>query len=177
MDKKTRYWVRRILFLVMVVLIGYALYQAVTQDSKSRLQEGEPAPNFTLATLDGKTVQLSDYRGKAVLLNFWGTWCEPCRTEMPALQNAYDQYKDQGFEVLAVNIAETDVAVSSFVEQYQLNFPVLLDRNREVTELYGIVPIPSSFFIDKEGKIRKIVEGPLNLDQLRIHILPILPKE
>jgi peroxiredoxin len=63
------------------------------------------------------------------------------------------------------------------VEQYQLNFPVLLDRNREVTELYGIVPIPSSFFIDKEGKIRKIVEGPLNLDQLRIHILPILPKE
>lgn len=126
---------RRILFLVMVVLIGYALYQAVTQDSKSGLQEGEPAPNFTLTTLDGKTVQLSDYRGKAVLLNFWGTWCEPCRTEMPALQNAYDQYKDQGFEVLAVNIAETDVAVSSFVEQYQLNFPVLLDRNREVTEL------------------------------------------
>lgn len=71
---------------------------------------------------------------------------------MPALQNAYDQYKDQGFEVLAVNIAETDVAVSSFVEQYQLNFPVLLDRNREVTELYGIVPIPSSFSLIKREK-------------------------
>lgn len=168
---------RRILFLVMVGLIGYALYQAVTQDEKSQLQEGEKAPNFALTTLEGETVQLSDYRGKAVLLNFWGTWCEPCRTEMPALQIAYNEYKKQGFEVLAVNIAETDVAVSSFVQQYQLNFPVLMDRNREVTELYDIVPIPSSFFIDKEGNISKIVEGPLNLDQLRLHILPILPKE
>ncbi|MGA8941397.1 MAG: thiol-disulfide oxidoreductase ResA [Thermoactinomyces sp.] len=174
MNQNTRYWVRRILFLVMFGLMGYALYQTVTQDEKNQLAVGEKAPNFELSTLDGKTVRLSDYQGKTVLLNFWGTWCEPCRTEMPALQKAYETYHKKGLVVLSVNIAETDVAVSSFARQYGLTFPMLMDRERDVTRLYDVGPIPSTFFIDKDGKISKKIEGPLLLNQLHRIILPIL---
>lgn len=174
MNRNTRYWVRRILFLVMLGLIGYALYHTVIQDERNQLAVGEKAPNFELSTLDGKTIKLSDYQGKVILLNFWGTWCEPCRTEMPALQKAYEKYHKDGFVVLSVNIAETDVAVSSFANQYGLAFPVLMDRNRDVTRLYNVGPIPSTFFIDRDGKISKKVEGPLHLNQLREYILPIL---
>ncbi len=174
MNRSARYWVRRILFLVMVVLIGYALYHTVIQDGKSQMAAGEKAPNFELSTLDGKTVQLSDYKGKAILLNFWGTWCEPCRTEMPALQKAYEKYHKDSFVVLSVNIAETDVAVSSFANQYGLDFPILMDRNRDITRLYQVGSIPSTFFIDKDGKISKKVEGSLHLNQLHEYILPML---
>ncbi|MBA4601187.1 thiol-disulfide oxidoreductase ResA [Thermoactinomyces mirandus] len=174
MNRNTRYWVRRILFLVLLGLIGYALYQTVAQDKKNLVEAGEKAPNFELSTLDGKTVKLSDFKGRVILLNFWGTWCEPCRTEMPALQKAYENYHKEDFVVLAVNIAETDVAVSSFADQYGLTFPVLLDRNRDVTRLYQVGPIPSTFFIDKDGKISNKVEGPLHLGQLHQYILPML---
>ncbi|MBA4494276.1 thiol-disulfide oxidoreductase ResA [Paenactinomyces guangxiensis] len=177
MNKQTRYWVRRILFFVMVVIIGVALYQAIQQGKSEVPQAGDKAPDFQLTTLDGKEMKLSQLRGKAVMLNFWGTWCKPCRTEMPAMQQMYEKYKGSGFEIVAVNIAETDVAAASFARQYSLTFPIWMDRNRDVVNLYGIKPIPSSFFIDPQGVIRKKIEGQLNVNQLEVYINSVLPQK
>jgi len=110
--------------VVMLVLIGFALYQ--TGESEA-VEVGRTAPDFELTTLDGKTVRLSDFRGKGVLINFWASWCKPCRDEMPAIQRVYERHRDKGLEVLAVNIAETEVTVDGFVRHLDLTFPILLD--------------------------------------------------
>lgn len=175
MKRMTRYWVRLALLLAMIGLIGFTLYQATYDKQSKKPRVGELAPDFQLTTLDGKDVRLHQLRGKAVVLNFWGSWCEPCRTEMPALTDIYTQYKQKGLVVIGINIAETDVAASQFVEQYGLNFPIWMDRDRDVVDLYKIGPIPSTYFIDPKGKIVHIKEGPLNINELRIRVLPILP--
>jgi peroxiredoxin len=144
--------------------------------NRGKPDAGDQAPDFRLQTLDGKEMSLSELKGKVVLLNFWGSWCEPCRNEMPTLEKAYQTYKGQGFIVVAVNIAETDVTTSAFVKQYGLTFPILMDRDRAVVDLYKIGPIPTSFFIDPQGKIVKRVEAPLVSGQLDLWIQSILPR-
>lgn len=159
----------------MVALIVIALYQVIDEGKSQKPQVSEQAPNFELTTLDGKQVSLSKLRGKAVLLNFWGSWCEPCKTEMPALTKMYEKYQSQGLEVVGINIAETDVAVGQFIKQYSLNFPVWMDRDRDVVDLYKIGPIPSTYFIDPAGKIIYVKEGPLELSELEAKVTPMLP--
>ncbi|MDR6224827.1 thiol-disulfide oxidoreductase ResA [Desmospora profundinema] len=160
MNHRTRYWVRRVLMLVMAGLVGFALYQALAEE-KVGTTVGEQAPDFELQTLDGDTLKLSDLEGKAVLVNFWATWCKPCRDEMPAIQSVYNRYKDQDFVVVGVNIAETPVSVKAFARQLELDFPIVLDRNREVTRLYNIGPIPSSVLLDKDGKVVRKHDGQM----------------
>ena len=120
---------------------------------------GGPAPPFTLNDLEGRQVNLTDYRGNVVLLNFWATWCEPCKKEMPEMQAAYDQYKDQGFVVLAINFGGKADEASSFAHHGRLTFPILLDPGVKVASRYGVVSLPVSFFIDQEGIIRERVFG------------------
>ncbi|MEW9034144.1 MAG: redoxin domain-containing protein, partial [Planifilum fimeticola] len=95
MNRRTRFWVRRLLMLAMLALIGFALYQ--TGESEA-VEIGQTAPDFELTTLDGKTVRLSEFRGKGVLINFWASWCKPCRDEMPAIQRVYERHRDKGLE-------------------------------------------------------------------------------
>ncbi|WP_028775463.1 thiol-disulfide oxidoreductase ResA [Shimazuella kribbensis] len=173
MKKQTRYWVRRILLLCLVGLVGYAIYQ-VSTDTGGKPVEGDEAPNFTLTTLDGKQMSLSDLKGKAVMLNFWGTWCPPCKTEMPAIQQAYMMNKNRGFVVVSINIRENELPVSNFAKQMGLTFPIWMDKEREVVKQYKIGPIPSSFFINREGVIEKRIEGPLQLSQLQYFINQII---
>ena len=118
-----------------------------------------PAPPFTLNDVEGHPVSLTDYKGKIVLLNFWATWCEPCKKEMPEIQAAYEQYKDRGFVVLGVNFGENPDPAVSFVHHGRLTFPVLLDRKVNVAERYGVLGLPVSFFIDADGMIRERVFG------------------
>jgi len=107
---------------------------------------------FTLADLQGKTWSLKELRGKVVLVNFWATWCPPCRSEMPDLDALYQQFKDQGFVVLA--ISDEDVAkVQPYIEQYHYTYPILLDPGRKVHQAYNIEGIPKSFVYDREGKL------------------------
>ncbi len=116
-------------------------------------QESSQAPDFRLPGLDGEEVSLSDFRGRPVLLNFWATWCGPCRIEMPFLQEVFEDEKwiDQGLVVLAVNLGESPGAVSQFVDDYGLSFPVVLDVNLEAAGHYNIRAIPATYFIDKNG--------------------------
>ena len=122
---------------------------------EARPEVGYLAPDFTLPSLDGQTVRLSDLRGKAVLLNFWATWCAPCRLEMPTMDKAYQEYKGRGLEILAVSLdAGSNSVVKNFMQELQLRFPVLLDPDMEVLRLYRQFSIPATFLIDKQGIVR-----------------------
>ena len=124
-------------------------------------REGFSAPDFTLDLLDGGQVTLSDLRGKAVLINFWATWCPPCRAEMPAIEAVYRSHKDLGLEVLAVNTTNQDdqAAASAFVQELGLTFPVPLDGTGAVSASYNLRGLPSTYFIDRHGVIRSVVVG------------------
>jgi peroxiredoxin len=111
-----------------------------------------PAPPFLVPDLDGHAISTADWHGKVVLLNFWATWCPPCRKEMPDLEALYDKYKDQGFLVLAISDEEA-AKVSPFISQRQIRYPVLLDPGDKVHQLYAIEGIPKSFVYDRAGKL------------------------
>jgi peroxiredoxin len=121
-----------------------------------RPDEGHLAPDFTLKTLEGHTVRLSEFRGKkVVLINFWATWCPPCRLEMPTMQQIYSEYKERGFEILAVNI-ESDAKhlISDFVKELHLTFAILLDPDMKVTRKFRVIGLPVSVLIDRQGIVR-----------------------
>ncbi|HUF37779.1 MAG TPA: TlpA disulfide reductase family protein [Anaerolineales bacterium] len=124
-------------------------------------QAGFPAPDFTLQTIEGETITLSDLAGRPVLVNLWASWCAPCRAEMPALQRTYERFKDSGFVVLAVNVTAQDSreAVEAFVSTHELTFPILLDPEGVVTSLYENRALPSSYFIRPDGVVSEVVIG------------------
>ena len=122
-------------------------------------QVSGPAPGFQAETLEGKPVSLSDYKGTVVVLTFWATWCEPCKKEMPEIQAAYEKYNTDGFTVLAINFGEKREGAEAFVKKMGLTFPSLLDRQTNIAERYGVVSLPVTFFIDREGIIRERVFG------------------
>lgn len=128
------------------------------------LNKGQMAPDFELTTLDGETVKLSDFRGKRVMLNFWATWCPPCRAEMPDMQRFHE---DKDVVILAVNLRETETntqKVQDFIDERDLTFQILLDEKTAVANRYQIQPIPSSFMIDSDGRIQNKAFGALNYD-------------
>jgi peroxiredoxin len=118
-----------------------------------RIDPPEEAETFTLKTLEGGTVSLEDYRGKLIFLNFWATWCPPCRAEMPSMQKLWENFKEEGFVILAIDIQEDSGLVSSFVNERGLSFPVLLDEKGKVSRSYGIRGIPTTFLLNPEGEI------------------------
>ncbi len=127
-------------------------------------QEGFLAPDFELVTLDGESVSLSNLRGKVVLVNFWASWCPPCRSEMPAMEEIYQQYGPDKFVILAVNDTRQDTLtnIKNFVSEENLTFPILLDESGQVTGKYLVHSLPTSFFIDRDGVIQEIVIGGMN---------------
>jgi len=137
--------------------------------------KGHPAPDFTLQTMTGEPLALSDLRGKAVVLNFWATWCPPCRAEMPELQAAYAAYAPGGLVVLGVNQAEDRATVQAFLDELGLTFPVVLDTQYEAASRYSVNSLPTTFFIDRDGVIRDIVVGQMNAAVLSEHIKTIYP--
>lgn len=131
------------------------------------IEIGAKAPDFTLENLNGEKLSLEDYRGKNVLINFWTTWCRFCVKEMPDFQKFYDEYKDNDFTILAVNLGETKSKITEFMEQNGYNFPVLLDTNGEVGVSYMVSGIPASYIVDKEGIIRTIKVGPISYSEIK----------
>ena len=109
--------------------------------------------DFELKDLDGNNIKLSSIKGKVVLLNFWATWCPPCRAEMPSMQKLYDKFKDKGLELLAVNLQEDLQVVKDFADNSGFTFPILLDSNGEVGGIYGARSIPTTYIIDKKGNV------------------------
>jgi len=129
-------------------------------DSAQGVEVGKLAPDFQLQNLDGQTVSLGNLRGKPVLINFWATWCPPCRSEMPYIQEIYDEWSDKELVVLAINIGESSSKAEGFMQSYNLSFTVLLDTKQAIAQKYNIQYIPTTFFIDKDGIIQDKVIGP-----------------
>jgi peroxiredoxin len=122
---------------------------------------GGPAPEITLQDLQGQEVKLADLRGKVVLLNFWATWCKPCKEEMPAMQASYDKLRGQGLVVLAVNELEDTEKVIEHVRKHGHTFPVVMDHDNRVANRYGVVGLPASFIVDRQGIVREKIFGSL----------------
>ena len=148
--------------------------QSVADRFTTPVTQIETAPEFSLQTLDGRTVKLSDYQGQVVLLNTWATWCPPCRAEMPDLEAYYREHQADGFVVLAVNSQESADTVSAFLEDHDFTYPVLLDSDGVVMERYGIRGLPTSFFIDRDGNVHGVWNGQLSPARLRELVDPIL---
>lgn len=128
------------------------------------LQVGDMAPDFELTTLDGETIKLSEFRGQRVMLNFWAAWCPPCRAEMPDMQKFHE---NKDVVILAVNLVETESSkenVENFIADFGITFPVLLDTDTKVGNLYRIQPIPTSYMIDSSGRIQYKALGALNYE-------------
>ncbi|MBT2570435.1 TlpA disulfide reductase family protein [Planococcus sp. ISL-110] len=134
------------------------------------LAKGELAPDFQLTTLEGEIVKLSDYKGQKVLLNFWATWCPPCRAEMPHMQTYFEeQAEDENVVILAVNLTTEDKGlekIEDFVEEFGLEFAIPMDEEGDVGSTYQTVSIPTSYMIDTKGRIQNKVVGPMDLPMM-----------
>lgn len=138
-----------------------------------RPANGYTAPDFTLKSLTGEEVTLSQFRGKPVLINFWATWCPPCKYELPLLQKTHETYKDQ-LVMLGVDVAEELSVVRLKVREFSLTYTNLLDSDRKVTSLYRVSAYPTSFFLDKDGVIRQLVSGAVNEETIQPYLDKIL---
>ena len=157
--------------LLAVVLVGILVIQGCTPSSQAMqdgqqeaavgINVGELAPDFTLTDLEGNSVTLSEYRGKVVVLNFWATWCPPCRAEMPDIESLYQEYKDKGLVVIGIDIGEPEATVRQFVQRGGYSWTFVLDSTGTVAANYNIRAIPTSFFIDREGVIQAVNIGAM----------------
>ena len=156
-----------LLVALFALLIGTWLVQRAP--SSAPLRVGAEVPDFHLLDLAGQSVALSDLRGQAVFLNFWGTWCAPCRDEAPSLERLYQRLHEQGLVILAISIdaAGSEAAIEDFRREFQLSFPILLDPHKEVYQSFRLTGVPETFLIDPEGRLVERFIGPRNWDEPR----------
>ncbi|MCH7320676.1 TlpA family protein disulfide reductase [Solibacillus sp. MA9] len=178
-----------IVLVLVITMIGTYIKKELDEDKKISeqvmgkevpldetigLEKGNIAPDFTLYNLDGKPLTLSDLKGKRVVLNFWTTWCPPCKAEMPHMQEYYEKYKEEdNVEIVGVNVTydrEKVERVEQFLKSYNITFPIVLEPDGSVTSQYKIITIPTTFMIDTEGRIQKQIIGPLDLETLRDNV-------
>ncbi len=171
-------------FSILVLVCGLAWIGITSLQSTSTTQglipaprQGFLAPEFSLQDMQGRMISLQDFKGKVVVLNLWTTWCAFCKSEMPALQKAYDSYQPEGeVAILAVNstIQDDPVKVAQFVKEYNLRYPVLLDTSGNVTHAYQVRALPTTFFIDGRGIIQNVtIGGPLTEAMIQAQITAI----
>ena len=132
---------------------------AVLTVSLPALAGTAPAPAFTLASRSGQDVSLSQYKGNVVMINFWASWCGPCRQEMPLLESIYKKYNKMGFTLLGVNVEPDSNAANDWLKATPVSFPILYDRDSKVSKLYDVAGMPSTVIIDRSGKLRVLHRG------------------
>ena len=154
-----------------------ALWASFAGAQELRPWSGGAAPSLALQDLDGRAHRLEDYRGKVVLVNFWATWCDPCREEMPSLNKLRAALDGRPFAILAVNLAESEARIRRFMERVPLDFPVLLDRNTAAAKAWQARILPASFVVGPDGRIRYSALGEVDWteEQVRTAILDMLP--
>lgn len=174
--KKKRSLTRGIILAVLAVAIVYTVFTAVTQEKKEALKVGAEAPNFEVVDLEGNTFRLSDHRGEGVVLNFWGTWCEPCKREFPAMERQYKHFEKQGVNLIAINIEQTDLEVQTYVQNMGMTFPVAIDKTRSILNAYSVKPLPTTILINQDGIVEKVITGEMTEAQIKAHFESIIPE-
>jgi cytochrome c biogenesis protein CcmG/thiol:disulfide interchange protein DsbE len=149
----------KVLKLLAVILSLAVLVAGCNGGTSQDSLVGQPAPDFKFHVTEEQSVSLSDLQGSPVLLNFWATWCGPCASEMPYLQQVYDAWQEKGLVLLAINIGESYSEVEDFMQSRGLSFPVLLDSEGLIALQYGVSSIPSTFFIDSQGIVQHVQVG------------------
>ena len=177
MDKKKKRSITRgIILFLLAVAIGYTIYSSVTKEKVEVLRANMDAPDFEVTDLEGNVHRLSDYLGQGVLLNFWGTWCEPCEREFPAIERQYKNFEAQGVHVLAINIAQSNLEVKNYVKNMSMTFPVAIDKTKSVMNAYNVTNLPATILINQDGKIEKIITGEMSESQIVAHMESIKPE-
>lgn len=143
-------------------------------DSDATLIPGQVAPDFDLPALSGGRVRLSELRGRPVIINFWATWCTPCRKEMPEFQALAERYADSGLAVLGINVGESIIGVTEFVRSVGVTFPILIDDKEAAQTAYKILPLPATFFIDRKGTVRAVYQFQMNQVQMESEVQRLL---
>jgi thiol-disulfide isomerase/thioredoxin len=167
-----------VILIVIAVVISLMLafgiqksrHASVQQSGAGKLQ-GQTAPDFSLASLDGKTLKLSDFRGKAVLLNFWATWCEPCKIEMPWFVELQKKYGPQGLQIVGVAMDDSgNKEIADFAKKMNVNYPIVIGKE-SVGDQYGGIPyLPSTFYIDRDGKVVDRIFGLVSRSEIESDI-------
>ncbi len=174
---RTLYIMLIVTTLAIVVIIGLKVFPQQENSLPSSPLVGKQAPDFTLPTLDGTEVSLSQFHGQPVLINFWATWCLPCREEMPELVRSYEAHKSEGLMILGLNLAYSDTLpdVKAFAREFHITFPVLLDKEGKVAErLYPLPGVPTSIFINRDGTIERVQVGLMSGEQIDKFVAEIL---
>lgn len=176
--KKRRFIFRSVILTILLAAVIFALISNFNKDN-AIYEVGDQAPDFKLQQINKnnevETIQLSDLKGKGVMLNFWATYCKPCEAEMPYMEKLYPEYKEKGIEIVAVSLDASELVIHQFIDKYDLTFPIPHDKKGQVNDLYKIGPIPSTFFISPEGEIVEKVEGALTLERLEEYFKEIQP--
>jgi cytochrome c biogenesis protein CcmG, thiol:disulfide interchange protein DsbE len=161
--------------LFLALLVAACGAPGATGGTQTGISEGQSAPDFSLETLDGDKVSLSDYRGQIVLINFWATWCAPCRAEIPAIEAVLEARQDEPFVVLGVNYQESRDRIRPFVDELSMTYPVLLDETGRVMQTYRAPGLPMSILLDENGVIQHRHAGLLTEAQLEGYLADLLP--
>jgi cytochrome c biogenesis protein CcmG/thiol:disulfide interchange protein DsbE len=159
----SRYWIASQVFFLVVIAVPLWAQTKINYKvipNLEPLKDSEPTPEFTLATLAGKKISLKDFRGKVVFLNFWASWCTPCREEMPAMERLYQEFKEKNFVVLAVNIKDRREDAVAFVKELRITYPVAFDPRGDVGLLYGAWGLPTTYLIGPKGEGLARAWGP-----------------
>jgi peroxiredoxin len=145
----------RAVLVFTLMLLAHSAHAAAPAQTMTPVADRPAAPDFVLKDIDGKLRRLSENRGKVVLVNFWATWCPPCRREMPSMQRAWKQLKNENFEMLAINVGEDEDTIFGFTFStgVELTFPILLDRDAQIIKAWPVIALPTSFIVDPQGRI------------------------
>lgn len=141
------------------ILPGIILAIFAASSLASSTLEGQSAPDFVLKSSTGNNLRLSEYRGDVVMINFWATWCGPCRQEMPLLDDLYGRYQRVGFTLLGVNIDDDSRRAMKMIDELGISFPVLFDASKDVSKLYAVEAMPVTVLVDREGTVRHVHHG------------------
>ncbi|AOV08097.1 thiol-disulfide oxidoreductase ResA [Sporosarcina ureilytica] len=170
--RKNRLMIRTV---VLFLLFGAVIFAIVSKDTEKVLAIGDKAPDFELVDLEGNKHKLSEYEGQGVFLNFWGSWCGPCKTEMPFMERQSKEFEEKGVHILAINIKDTRLKAESFRDQYGLTFPIAQDKDESVRRAYNVIPLPTTILINKDGYIEQIIAGGMDEEQIQEAMESIQP--
>ena len=162
--------------VVLLLLLGAVIFAIASKKTEKVLAVGDYAPDFEVVDLEGNKHRLSDYQGEGVFLNFWGSWCGPCKTEMPFMENQSKEFKDKGVHILALNIKDTRLKAETFRDQYGLTFPIAQDKDESIRRAYNVIPLPTTVLIDPDGKIIDIITKGISENEIRQAMESIQPK-